>query len=196
VLLSILRRLLVLCASLAVSTVLVFAFMQVLPGDPARVALGVGASDEAVAALRHEYGLDRPLPAQYLSWVGGLLRGDLGTSYVTSVPIGPQIADRLLVTLWLAGAGMSIAILLALPLGTLSAVQHRSPVGLAVSAVSQVGRGRPRLPRGHHADHAVRGAAALVPGQRLDARRRPTPPASCASSPCRRCRSGSSRARC
>ncbi|MBK7723032.1 MAG: ABC transporter permease [Austwickia sp.] len=138
-LLSILRRLLVLCASLAVSTVLVFAFMQVLPGDPARVALGVGASDEAVAALRHEYGLDRPLPAQYLSWVGGLLRGDLGTSYVTSVPIGPQIADRLLVTLWLAGAGMSIAILLALPLGTLSAVQHRSPVGLAVSAVSQIG---------------------------------------------------------
>ena len=138
-LLSILRRLVVLVASLAVSTLGVFAFMQVLPGDPARVALGVNASDEAVAALRHEYGLDRPLPVQYVSWVGGLLRGDLGTSYVTSAEIGPQIADRFAVTTWLACAGMALAILIALPLGTFSAVKHRSPVGLAVSAVSQIG---------------------------------------------------------
>lgn len=138
-LLSILRRLVVLIASLAVSTLGVFAFMQVLPGDPARVALGVNASDEAVAALRHEYGLDRPLPVQYVSWVGGLVRGDLGTSYVTSAAIGPQIADRFAVTAWLACVGMVIAIMLALPLGTFSAVKHRSPVGLAVSAVSQIG---------------------------------------------------------
>ncbi len=138
-LLSILRRLGVLFASLAVSTLLVFAFMQVLPGDPARVALGVNASDEAVSSLRHDFGLDRPLPVQYLTWASGLFRGDLGTSYVTSAQIGPQIADRLMVTLWLAFAGMSLAILIALPLGTVSAVRHRSAVGLAVSAVSQIG---------------------------------------------------------
>lgn len=138
-LLSILRRLFVLVVSLAVSTLGVFAFMQILPGDPARIALGVHASEEAVAALRADYGLDRSLPVQYLSWVGGLLRGDLGTSYVTSADIGAQIADRLAVTAWLACAGMSVAVLIALPLGTFSAVKHRSPVGLAVSAISQMG---------------------------------------------------------
>ncbi len=138
-LLSIVRRLGVLLASLAISTLLVFAFMQVLPGDPARIALGVNASDEAVASLRHDYGLDRPMPVQYLSWVGGRIRADLGTSYVSGAEIGPQIADRLMVTLWLAGAGMLIAMLIAIPLGTISAVLHRSPLGLAVSAVSQIG---------------------------------------------------------
>lgn len=138
-LLSILRRFGVLLASLAVSTLLVFAFMQVLPGDPARVALGVNASDAAVAALRQEYGLDRPLAVQYLTWVGGLLRGDMGTSYVTGAATGPQIADRWGVTLWLAGAGMLIALLIAVPAGTFSAVKHRSPLGLGISALSQVG---------------------------------------------------------
>ncbi len=125
--------------SLAVSSVLVFAFMAVLPGDPARVALGVNASDEAVAELRRQFGLDRPLPTQYFDWLGGLLHGDLGTSYVSKVAIGPQVFDRLQVTLWLVVAGMVIALAVAAPAGTVMAARHRKISGLALSAFSQVG---------------------------------------------------------
>jgi peptide/nickel transport system permease protein len=125
--------------SLVVSSVLVFAFMAVLPGDPARVALGVNASDEAVAELRRQFGLDRPLPTQYFDWLGGLLHGDLGTSYVSKVAIGPQVFDRLQVTLWLVVAGMIIALVVAAPAGTVMAARHRKLSGLALSAFSQVG---------------------------------------------------------
>ncbi|MEV4264053.1 ABC transporter permease [Kribbella sp. NPDC049584] len=125
--------------SLVVSSVLVFAFMAVLPGDPARVALGVNASDQAVAELRQQFGLDRPLPTQYFDWLGGLLHGDLGTSYVSKVAIGPQVFDRLQVTLWLVVAGMIIALVVAVPAGTVMAARHRKLSGLALSAVSQVG---------------------------------------------------------
>lgn len=137
--LRVLQRLAILLVSLAVSSVLVFAFMAVLPGDPARVALGVNASEEAVAQLRAEFGLDRPLLVQYLDWVGGLVTFDPGTSYVTKAPIGAMVADRLMVTLWLVGAAMVVALLIALPLGTLMAVRHRRPSGLLLTAVSQVG---------------------------------------------------------
>jgi peptide/nickel transport system permease protein len=125
--------------SLAVSSVLVFAFMAVLPGDPARVALGVNASDEAVAELRRQFGLDRPLVTQYFDWLGGLLRGDLGTSYVSKAAIGPQVFDRLQVTLWLVVAGMVIALVVAVPAGTVMAARHRKVSGLVLSALSQLG---------------------------------------------------------
>jgi peptide/nickel transport system permease protein len=138
-LLQVLRRTAILLASLVVSSVLVFAFMVLLPGDPARVALGVNASEQAVAQLREQFGLDRPLVAQYLSWVGGLVRFDLGTSYVSRAEIAPQILDRLQVTLWLVVCAMVVALVLALPLGTLMAVRHRRPSGIALSALSQVG---------------------------------------------------------
>jgi peptide/nickel transport system permease protein len=137
--LRVLQRVAILLASLAVSSVLVFAFMAVLPGDPARVALGVNASEEAVARLRAEFGLDRSLFVQYLDWVGGLLRFDLGMSYVSHAPIGALIADRLMVTLWLVGAAMVLALVIALPMGGLMAVRHRRPSGLALTALSQVG---------------------------------------------------------
>src|SRR5690242_13456013 len=111
--------------SLAASTVLVFAFMAVLPGDPARVALGVNASDQAVAHLREQFGLDRPLVVQYLDWVGGLLTFRLGNSYVSGAAIAPQVADRLQVTLWLVLTATVIATIIAIPLGVLAAVRHR-----------------------------------------------------------------------
>ncbi|MFK4089321.1 ABC transporter permease [Kribbella sp. NPDC020789] len=129
----------VLLVSLGVSSVLVFGFMAVLPGDPARVALGVNASDEAVAELRRQFGLDRSLPAQYVDWLGGLLRGDLGTSYVSKAAIGPQVFDRFQVTLLLVLAGMLIALVLAVPAGTVMAARRRRLSGVALSALSQVG---------------------------------------------------------
>jgi peptide/nickel transport system permease protein len=137
--LRLIERTAVLLASLAVSSVLVFAFMAILPGDPARVALGVNASDEAVAELRRQFGLDRPLTTQYFEWLGGLVRGDFGTSYVSKAAIGPQIFDRFQVTLWLVVAGMVIALVVAAPAGTVMAARHRKVSGLALSAVSQLG---------------------------------------------------------
>jgi peptide/nickel transport system permease protein len=137
--LRLIERIAILVASLAVSSILVFGFMAVLPGDPARVALGVNASDQSVASLRAEFGLDRPLVSQYFSWVGGLLRFHLGDSYISRAPIGPQIADRLQVSLWLVITSMVIAVLIAVPIGSLMAVWHRRISGLVLSAASQVG---------------------------------------------------------
>ena len=137
--LRLIERIAVLSASLAVSSILVFGFMAVLPGDPARVALGVNASDQAVTALRADFGLDRPLVSQYFSWVGGLLRFDLGDSYISRAPIGPQVADRLQVSLWLVATSMVIAVVIAVPIGSLMAVWHRRISGLLLSAASQVG---------------------------------------------------------
>lgn len=134
-----LTRLGVLAASLAVSSVVVFAFMAVLPGSPARVALGVNASDAAVAEMEQQYGLDRPKLTQYLDWVGGLVRFDLGESYVSKAEIAPQITDRFQVTLWLVVLSMLLALAIAVPLGVLMAVRHRNLSGLALSAFSQLG---------------------------------------------------------
>ena len=137
--LRLLQRLAILVASLAVSSVAVFAFMAVLPGSPARVALGVNATDAAVAQMEHEFGLDRSLPAQYLSWVKGLVTFDPGTSYVSHAPIAPQLADRLQVTLWLVGSAILLAVVVAVPVGTLMAVRHRRLSGLVLSGISQIG---------------------------------------------------------
>lgn len=138
-LLQVLRRTATLVASLVVSSMLVFVFMALLPGDPARVALGVNASEASVAQLRREFGLDEPLVSQYLSWMGGFLRFDLGNSYVSRVPIAPQIVDRLQVTLWLVVCAMVLALVIAVPFGTVMALRHRKPSGLVLSAISQVG---------------------------------------------------------
>ena len=138
-LLRVLVRSGVLLASLAVSSVLVFGFLAALPGDPARIALGVNASDEAVASLREEFGLDRPLRTQYLDWIQGMITGDAGVSYVSKAPIGPQLADRLLVTLWLVAAATVIAVVIALPAGVLMAVRHGKVSGLLLAGLSQLG---------------------------------------------------------
>ena len=138
-LLRVLVRAGVLLASLAVSSVVVFGFLAALPGDPARVALGVNATEESVATLRTEFGLDRPLRTQYVDWVGGMLTGDPGRSYVSKAEIGPQLADRMQVTLWLVAAATVIAVVIALPAGTLMAVRHGKLSGLVLAGLSQLG---------------------------------------------------------
>lgn len=139
VVLSIVRRTAVFVISMWAASVVVFAFLTVLPGDPAQVALGVNATPELLARTRHSFGLDRPLVTQYLSWLGGVLRGDFGRSYVTGAAIGPQLLDRLGVTLWLVGAGMAVALALALPFGTVAAAWHHRAGGALISGVSQLG---------------------------------------------------------
>lgn len=144
-LLQLLRRTLVFTLSLVLASIAVFAFMAVLPGDPARVALGIQATPEAIEATRAEFGLDRPLVVRYLDWAGGLLRGDLGVSYVTRAELGPLVFDSLQVTAWLVGSGMLVALVVALPLGILSAMRHRRVTGMALSGAAQVGMAVPNF---------------------------------------------------
>ncbi|OXM55965.1 ABC transporter permease [Amycolatopsis thailandensis] len=136
---KVVRRVAILVASVLVASIVVFLFMAVLPGDPAQVALGVNATPELVAKTRAEFGIDRPLVTQYFDWIGGVLHGDFGRSYVTREEIGPALTDRLGVTLWLVGAGMLVALLIAVPAGTFAAVRHRKADGAAVSGLSQLG---------------------------------------------------------
>ena len=79
------------------------------------------------------------MPTQYFDWLGGLVHGDLGTSYISKVAIAPQVFDRLQVTLWLVVAGMIIALAVAVPAGTVMAARHRKVSGFALSALSQLG---------------------------------------------------------
>jgi peptide/nickel transport system permease protein len=133
----ILRRIALFAVGLALTSVLIFAALRVLPGDAAQVMAGLKATPEHVAAIRAQYGLDRPLVVQYGSWVAGLVHGDLGTSLVTGVPIGGEIAEKLEVTLPLAGLGLAIAIVIGVPLGTISAVRYARVDGQAISAGAQ-----------------------------------------------------------
>jgi peptide/nickel transport system permease protein len=135
----IVRRTAIFVVSVAVASIVVFLFMAVLPGDPAQVALGVNATPELIAQTRHDFGIDRPLTTQYLTWIRGVFTGDFGRSYVTRDLIGPQLVDRLGVTLWLVGAGMVIALMVAIPLGTFAAARHRNISGAAASGLSQLG---------------------------------------------------------
>lgn len=120
-------------------TFVVFMIIQLVPGDPARVVLGVAASEENVAALRERLGLNRPIWEQYGSWLAGLTRGDLGNSLVTGQPVLEQILQRLPATLQLAAAGLLVGLLIGLPAGILSALKPHSPLDTTTSLLSQIG---------------------------------------------------------
>ena len=135
----VLGRLVQFLLSLLVASVAVFALMSVLPGNAAQVALGTNATAEAVAELESRYGLDEPALVRYLDWLGGMVRGDFGTSYVTGAPIAPVIVDSVQVTAILVVAAIIVAVLIAVPLGTFAALEQRSWVGATISALSQIG---------------------------------------------------------
>jgi hypothetical protein len=120
-----LRRLLALGPTLIGVSVLAFLFLRLVPGDAIAVRLGTSTvlTPQQMAELRIYLGLDRPLPLQYLGWLGALLRGDAGYSLRTGQPVVGEIASRLPVTMELALAAAVIALLIGLPLGILSALR-------------------------------------------------------------------------
>lgn len=133
------RRLIFLLVSLAAAAAITFALLRLLPGDPANALVAVGATPEQIAAARHAIGSDRPLLEQFFTWAAQMLRLDLGSSFVSSLPVGPQIGQRLLVTLPLTLIAFALAILIAAPVGFVAARYSRSWIGIAFSAVSQLG---------------------------------------------------------
>ncbi|PZU57183.1 MAG: ABC transporter substrate-binding protein [Sphingobium sp.] len=110
-----------LLATFMVATVVIFALVQVVPGDPAAFMMGMNASPEAVAALHAQLGLEGAAPARYLAWLGGLAHGDFGISYTYRVPVAGLIAERLAVSLPLALMATALSILIGVPAGYLAA---------------------------------------------------------------------------
>lgn len=137
--LQVLRRLGVFVLTALVASVCVFTLLAVLPGDPARAQLGLDASDADVAALRERLGLNRPAPVRYLAWLAGFVRGDMGTSYSSGLPVAPLVLDALTVSLLLVAAGILVAVVIAVPLGTVAAYRRRHWDGLVLSGLSQLG---------------------------------------------------------
>ena len=135
-----LRRLLLVIPVMLGVTFIVFFVMRVVPGDPAEAQLGEFATPEQTAALREEYDLDRPLPEQYLRWVGGLATFDLGLSLRGSrEPVADQIVDRLPVTLELAVLSIMVALLIGVPTGVISAVKQGTILDYACRVLAIVG---------------------------------------------------------
>jgi peptide/nickel transport system permease protein len=117
----ILHRLVRLLVVLVVVTFLSYVLLNLLPGDPTTQILGLSASEEARDQLRQQLGLDQPLLVRYAGWLGHLVTGDFGTSYITRSPVAEELAQRLPVTLELLVAAQIVALGLALPIGVAAA---------------------------------------------------------------------------
>ena len=139
----ILRRLIQLVPVLLGISLLVFAFLHLIPGDPAVTLLGDRVTPEAVEQLRERMGLNQPLPLQYLSFLGSLLSFDLGTSIFTGVPILDEIKLRWPATFELSVVAMLIALLLGIPAGVIAAVKKNSLVDNLTMSGSLLGVSMP-----------------------------------------------------
>jgi peptide/nickel transport system permease protein len=120
-------------------TFVVFMIMQIVPGDPARVILGPYASDESVAGLRDRLGLDRPFFEQYLTWLSKAARGDFGQSLLNGQDVAPQLHGRIGPTFELAMASLVIGLVIAFPIGIISALKPGSPLDIVATVFSQIG---------------------------------------------------------
>lgn len=137
----VLKRLLGLIPTLLIVAVLVFLFVHLLPGDPARLIAGPEADAQVIALVRQQLGLDQPLHVQFWHYITHVLQGDFGTSMVSRRPVSEEIASRFLPTLWLTITSMIWAVLFGMAIGIAAAVwRNRWPdrVGmtLAVTGIS------------------------------------------------------------
>jgi peptide/nickel transport system permease protein len=132
-----LRRFLNMIPTLILVSLIVFSLLRLLPSDPVRILAGIddsGAIDPALyARIKAELGLDRPLIVQYASWIGGVVSGDWGKSYLTGMQVFPQIVDRLKFTVQLGVAAWVFGVVLGISLGTVSAIKRNSAADIAVT---------------------------------------------------------------
>ncbi len=134
-----LRRTVGFLATLLTITVVVFAVMNILPGDPALTILGIEASEAALEALRQQLGLHDPVVVRYFRWVGAALTGDFGMSHAYRVSVAELVLERLPLTLSLAFGGMIATVVLALAMGIGAAANHRKAGDWGVMFLSQIG---------------------------------------------------------
>lgn len=132
------KRGLLLIATLLLVTILAFVAFSIIPGDPTSSILGVEATAEQIAALRSKLGLDLPIWQRYLQWLGGLLTGDLGESYNYAMPVGELLSTCVTHTLTLAGLAFVLIVVLAIPLGILSARHGGGIVDRVLTILNQI----------------------------------------------------------
>jgi peptide/nickel transport system permease protein len=128
------RRVLAIVPVLFGISILVFLLVHLIPGDVAQILLGTSATDQQIETLRRTFGLDRPLPLQYVDWLSHIVRGDFGVSFRTNRPVLPDLVSRFGVTLQLTIVSMVIALVVAIPLGVISAANR----GRTSDSVSRV----------------------------------------------------------
>ncbi len=132
-------RALSLSLSLIVASVVIFAVIEVIPGDPAAFMLGLNATDESIANLRAELGLGGSLTERYANWITGMLRGDFGTSYTYRVPVADLILDRIWVSLPLAVFALILSTLIAIPVGVIAAATRGGAGDFSIMGATQLG---------------------------------------------------------
>lgn len=137
----VIKRIAAVIPVLAVVAVIVFLLLRLAPGDPAVIIGGDTASAEDIERIRQTLGLDRPLPEQFVGWLGQVLQGNLGTSVFTGLPVAEMIRQRVEPTLWIAALTMAFAVVFAVPMGIVAAWKvgtwiDRAVSGLAVAAFS------------------------------------------------------------
>ena len=133
------RRLLAAIPVLGFVALFVFLLLRLTPGDPAAIIAGDNASPDQLERIRESLGLNEPLYAQFFTWIGRLLQGDLGTSVISGVPVARMMAERLEPTLALALCTIVVAIVVAVPLGVIAAWCHRTWADGVVMALSVFG---------------------------------------------------------
>jgi peptide/nickel transport system permease protein len=133
------KRLGSLCLSLIVASLVIFACIEIVPGDSASFMLGINAQPDTIQALRVELGLDQSLVQRYLGWVGGLLGGEMGTSYTYRTPVSDIVKDRLQVSLPLALYALTLTVVVAFPVGILAAARRGSVTDITVMGATQLG---------------------------------------------------------
>ncbi len=135
----ILRRLGVGILTLFAASIVVFAVLELVPGDPAQLMLGINATDETLAALREQMGLNQPVLARYADWMVGMLTGDFGQSYTYSVPVIDLIGERVVVSLPLAVIALLLSTAIAIPVGIYSAARRGSAPDTIAMGTAQIG---------------------------------------------------------
>jgi len=141
----VLHRLLLMAPVALLVTVIVFALVRLTPGDPVLVYAGEEKDPVALDALRHEYGLDQPIPVQYASWLTHALRGDLGRSLRTRQPVTEAIVERIPATLTLGVTALLLSITIALVVGTVSALKRNSVLDLLATGFTIAGVSLPNF---------------------------------------------------
>ena len=126
-------------------TIVVFIGVRALPGDPARALAGEESDPATVEAVRHSFGLDQPIPVQYVKYVGNALHGDLGTSSRTGLPVASSIGHAIPVTLQLSIFAIAIAALIGIVAGVVAAVRRRGPAEWAANSVALIGLSVPNF---------------------------------------------------
>ena len=134
-----LKRFATLIATLLGASVVIFAVLEILPGNAAQLLMGPDASPEAVLALAQKLGLDQPAWHRYAHWVSGMLTGDLGNSYVYSTPVQELVLERLALTVPLALLAMTLTTVLALGVGVFAAAHHNRAGDVGLMSVAQMG---------------------------------------------------------